>query len=180
MNKRKWLIAGAGVAVLAVVSAGAVMAQTPPTPTAGTTFLDRVAQKLGIDTPKLQSAITGAKTDQIDESVANGDLTQKQADALKAKVNSTPPNGFGGRGFGGFGGHGFEMKGARGVGDTPTSQQLADFLGITVDQLNTERKADGATLATVAQAHNKSRDELKGSSRARRRRRWTRRSRART
>ena len=38
---------------------------------------------------------------------------------------------------------------------------LADFLGITQDQLQSELSADGATMATVAQAHGKSRDELK-------------------
>ena len=38
---------------------------------------------------------------------------------------------------------------------------LASFLGITADQLHTELEADGATLATVAAAHGKSRDELK-------------------
>ena len=38
---------------------------------------------------------------------------------------------------------------------------LADFLGISQDQLHTELQADGATLATVAQAHGKTRDDLK-------------------
>ena len=36
-----------------------------------------------------------------------------------------------------------------------------DFLGISQDQLQSELSADGATMATVAQAHGKSRDDLK-------------------
>jgi uncharacterized protein YidB (DUF937 family) len=162
---KTWILAVAGVAVVAAVGAGAVMAQTPGTST-GTSFLDRVAQKLGIDTPKLQNAITSARTDQIDAAVANGDLTQKQADALKQRLSQAPNGGavpgFGGRGFGGKGfggpggvgpGFGFSLRSA--------STQLAQFLGITEAQLKTELSASNATLATVAQAHGKSRDDLK-------------------
>ena len=39
--------------------------------------------------------------------------------------------------------------------------KLATFLGISQDQLKTELQAANATLATVAQAHGKTRDELK-------------------
>ena len=55
--KRKWWIAGvAGAVVVALVGAGVVMAQTPTPGASGSSpsFLDRVAQKLGIETPKLQ------------------------------------------------------------------------------------------------------------------------------
>ena len=41
-----------------------------------------------------------------------------------------------------------------------SESDLAGFLGITQDQLLSELQADGATLATVAQAHGKSRDDL--------------------
>ena len=159
---KKWVLAMAGVAAVAVIGAGAVMAQTPGTGS-GKTFMDRVAEKLGIDTPKLQTAIKDARTDQIDEAVQNGDLTQKQADALKQKLDQIPPDkggfGFGpghlkGPGPGPFGkGFGFDLKGA--------SDKLAGFLGISQSQLMTELQADNATLATVAQAHGKSRDDLK-------------------
>ncbi len=39
--------------------------------------------------------------------------------------------------------------------------QLADFLGISQDQFRAELQADGATVATVAEAHGKSQDDLK-------------------
>jgi polyhydroxyalkanoate synthesis regulator phasin len=157
---KKWLLAVGGVAAVAVIGAGVVMAQTPGT-SSGKTFLDRVAAKLGIDTPKLQNAIKGARNDQIDEAVQNGDLTQKQADALKQKIDQSPNGG----GFGEFGfGH---MRGAAPFGKhmpfdlMGAADKLAGFLGISQDQLQTELSANGASLASVAQAHGKSRDDLK-------------------
>jgi len=157
---KKWLLAMGGVAAVAVIGAGVVMAQTPGTGS-GKTFLDRVAEKLGIDTPKLQNAIKDARNDQIDEAVQNGDLTQKQADALKQKIDQAPNGG----GFGEFGfGH---MRGDAPFGKrvpfdlTGAADKLAGFLGISQDQLRTELSADGASLASVAQAHGKSRDQLK-------------------
>lgn len=157
---KKWLLAVAGVVVVAVIGAGVVMAQTPGAGT-GTSFLDRVAQKLGITTPKLENAIKSARTDQIDEALKNGKITQQQADALKQKLSQAPNGaGFGfdfgmghmGRGEFGRGGP-FNLMGA--------ADKLAGFLGISQSQLMTELQAPNATLATVAQAHGKSRDALK-------------------
>lgn len=157
-TKKVWIAAAAGL-VLVLAGAGAVLAQTPGTPAAGTTFLDRVAQKLGISTPKLQDAIKGAGSDQLKSQVANGDLTQKQADRIQQGLNNRVDNGtfgFGpGPGMRGKGSPGFEFA----LGQE--SQKLADFLGIPLAQLRTELSANGATLATVAQAHGKTRDQLK-------------------
>ncbi len=153
---KRW-IAVAGAAVLAIAGAGAVMAQTPApgTSTTGTSFLSRVAQKLGIDTPTLENAVKSAKSDAIDARVASGDLTQAQADALKQRIANAPAGApFFGGGFGERGGR----MGRGGFGDP---RALATFLGIAPEQLRTELGADGATLATVAQAHGKSRDALK-------------------
>ena len=163
---KKWILAAAGVAAVAIIGTGAVMAQTPDTGS-GKTFLDRVAEKLGIDTPKLQTAIKDARSDQIDEAVQNGDLTQQQADALKQKLEQMPDAGEFGFGFGhrkgpgSFGSVPFGREFAFGFNLKNTGDQLAGFLGITTEQLRTELSADGASLASVAQAHGKSRDELK-------------------
>lgn len=159
MLRRKWLIAAAGAALVVVLGAGVVMAQSTGNG-AGSTFLDRVAQKLGIDTPKLQKAITDTRNEDVDAAVQNGDLTQKQADALKQKIQNAP--GFGGHGSDEHNGFGRGPKGfGPGLGLQDAPKQLADFLGITTDQLATEMKGDGATLAKVAEAHGKSRDQLK-------------------
>jgi hypothetical protein len=157
---KKWILAFAGVAAVIAIGAGAVMAQTPQAGS-GTSFWDRVAQKLGIDTSKLTDAVKSARTDQIDEAVQNGDLTQKQADDLKQRLDQMPD---GGPGFPGGPKHGgFPLMGGRGFGFgfPDAAGKLADFLGISQDQLKTELQADNATLATVAEAHGKSRDDLK-------------------
>lgn len=158
MTKKRWMLAVAAAIAAVGVGAGVVMAQSVDEG-AGTTFLDRVAQKLGIDTPKLQQALTDARTDEIDQAVTDGKLTQEQADQLKTRLDELPNGGFGfragpGKGFG-FGGahHGFGMGVAH--------EKLADFLGISVAQLGAGLQADGATLATVAEANGKSRDDLK-------------------
>lgn len=162
MRKQPWIIGAAAALVLVVVGAGVVMAQTPDSgSSSGTTFLDRVAQKLGIDTPRLRDAVTSARNDQIDEAVKNGDLTQKQADNLKNKIQNEPDEGFGDRGFGRGKGFGFGFPGKFGLGLEDGGQKLADFLGVSTDQLMTELRADNATLASVAAAHGKSRDDLK-------------------
>ena len=167
MLKRKWLIAAVGAVAVVALGAGVVMAQTATGNETGSTFLDRVAQKLGVDTPKLQKAITDTRNEDVDAAVQNGDLTQKQADALKERMQNAP--GFGGRGFGGpggpggFGAHGGPKGFGPGLGMelTGAPQLFADFLGIPLDQLKTELQADGATIAKVAEAHGKSRDQLK-------------------
>src|SRR6185295_12721814 len=87
------------------VGAGAVMAQTPVPGTTGTgtTLLDRVAQKLGIESSTLSTAIKSSANDDIDAKVASGQLTQAQADAVKQRIANAPAGAplFGG----GFGDH---------------------------------------------------------------------------
>lgn len=164
MRKRRWVLAAGAAAAAVAVGVGAVMAQTG-NESSGTSFLDRVAQKLGIDRPKLDQAIKDARSDEIDQAVADGNLTQKQADALKQRLDSPPAGGglflgkfkgeLDGNGPGGFGFCGFDP----GLGGDAAG--IAGFLGITTDQLKTDLQADGATLASVAEARGKSRDDLK-------------------
>lgn len=152
-----WIAAAAGVAVAAFAGIAVVSGQETPVPgaDAGQTMLDRVAEKLGIDSPTLRDAIESSASDEIDERLAAGELTQEQADALKERLAEAPDDsliGGGRHGPGhGPGGHEFFFGG----------DELATFLGITVEELRMELQADGATLPTVAEAHGKSRDELK-------------------
>ena len=158
---RKWWIAGTAAVALAVaLGAGTLVMAQQSDQSTGTSFLDRVAQKLGIDTPKLQEAVKSAANDEVDAAVQRGDLTQQQADKIKQGIANGKLPGFNGPLFGdhGHGKKGFEFGfGFFGADST----RLADFLGITQDQLKTELRADNATLASVAQAHGKSRDDLK-------------------
>ena len=111
MVKRKWLMAVAAALAVAAIGGGAVLAQSSGEDGTGITFLDRVAGKLGIDTGTLEQAITDARTEEIDEAVANGDLTQEQSDEIEARlsahleemIDSGFPRPFGGwRPFHGF------------------------------------------------------------------------------
>ncbi|MEX2246110.1 MAG: hypothetical protein WEC75_05440 [Dehalococcoidia bacterium] len=159
VRRRGLLVALAGAVVLAVVAGGVAMAQSGEN--GGQSFLDRVASKLGIERSKLDQAIEDARSDEIDEAVQSGDLSHEQADSLKERLDQLPED------FGGFrGGPGFQFrfgmeqggfKSGIGFGDA----DLAEFLGITQEQLREELSAEDATLATVAEAHEKSRDELK-------------------
>jgi polyhydroxyalkanoate synthesis regulator phasin len=158
---RRWWIAGAAVVALAVaLGAGTLVMAQQSDQSTGTSFLDRVAQKLGIDTPKLQDAVKSAANDEVDAAVQRGDLTQQQADKLKQGIENGKLPGFNGPLFDkhGRGGKGFEFGFGFFGAD---ASKLADFLGISQDQLKTELRADNATLASVAEAHGKSRDDLK-------------------
>lgn len=172
MFKRKILVLLAATAAVVAIGAGAIAVGAQSQEGTGTSFLDRVAAKLGIDTPKLEQAIKDTRSEDIDKAVADGVLTQERADALKQRLEDLPLDGPGP--FGGFGhGKGFGMEFRDGPGEfrfgffgpgfnmEDAQQKLADYMGISVDQLKTELQADTATLATVAEAHGKSRDDLK-------------------
>ncbi len=123
MRKKWWIIIGVTVGVLAVagVAGGLVYAQTngsqpgnQPATTPGKSLADRVAAILGIDQTKVEDAFTQAQKDMKDEAltnwlnsqVAQGKMTQAQADQYKAWWQSRPnmPQGIGPfrRGFPGF------------------------------------------------------------------------------
>ena len=163
MTRKWWFMAAAGVAVAVGLGAGTLVMAQQSNQNAGTTFLDRVAQKLGIETPKLQDAVKSAANDEVDAAVQRGDLTQQQADKIKQQIANGKLPGFNGPLFNGRGGPGPKAFGfGFGFGFFGAEpQKLADFLHISQDQLKTELQADGATLAKVADAHGKSRDDLK-------------------
>lgn len=135
------------VAVLgvAVVGVGAGFAQQANGSTS--TFLGKVAAKLGIGEDKLTTAVDQAYDETLDEAVAAGRLTQAQADILKARGYDFAPQ-LGPR----FGGHG-PMGGARIV------DAAATVLGMSVDDLTAQLK-DGKSLADVATAQGISVDDL--------------------
>jgi hypothetical protein len=131
---------------LAVVGVGAGFAQQANGTTS--TFLGKVAAKLGIGEDKLTTAVDQAYDETLDEAVASGRLTQAQADSLKARGYDFAPQ-LDPR----FGGHG-PMGGVRIVDPAATA------LGMSVDDLTTQLK-DGKSLADVATAQGISTDTLK-------------------
>ena len=135
----------AAVLGLAVVGVGAGFAQQANGSTS--TFLGKVAAKLGIGEDKLTTAVDQAYDETHDEAVAAGSLTQAQADSLKARGYDFAPQ-LGPQ----FGGHG-SMGGVRIVDAAATA------LGMSVDDLTAKLK-DGKSLADVATAQGISTDKL--------------------
>lgn len=175
MQRKPWLVGAliAGVLV-AAAGAGAVLAQSSGE--GDGSFLSRVAAKLGVAPEDLEQAVRDVRNEDVDAAAERGDLTEEQAQRLKERLAEKPvfpefhrppgpefgfgfgPNEFGedgkpGRHFG----HGFGF----GLGIPEALDDLAAFLGLDREQLLEELAADGASLASVAEAHGKSRDELK-------------------
>lgn len=161
---------------VAVVAAGLVVAGAGSALAAsgsgsGTSFLDRVAQKLGISSEKLRDATKAAAIDQIDEQLKAGTITKEQADAMKKRVEAGQipglggfgDRGFGDRGFGRHGGHRMGGPGMGGPGMGGPGGHLADaatYLGLTEAKLVEQLQA-GKSLADVAKAQGKTVDGLK-------------------
>lgn len=137
--KKRWLVVTLLFSVLALgITGGTVLAQesVPSGASPAKSFASRVAAKLGLDEAKVQGAFNQAARDiqneaqqqKLDRMVAQGRLTQAQADQIKQWYQSRPevlaPGfPFGGPGFhdGGVGGRephgkGFKDGGVRGRG----------------------------------------------------------------
>ncbi|HEY0606225.1 MAG TPA: hypothetical protein VGD58_25105 [Herpetosiphonaceae bacterium] len=108
-------------------------------------FLDQLAAALNIDRSALDTAIASAGNSTADAAVAQGTLTQAQADSLKARIRAGDVGAlWGGRG----GSRGERLPGLRDA----MSTAAAGALGISVDELNTQLES-GQTLAQLATEH---------------------------
>ena len=157
------VIAGAAGTMATVTNAQqptppAGTAQASPTPGAGsqqrsqamTEYINRLAQNLGITPDRLRAALQQTALQQVDAALARGEITAQQAQQARDRINAGEigfglPFGHGGRG------------GGRGGFFVPFDQ-LAQFLGVTEEQLRTE--LNGRSLAQVAQAHGRTREQL--------------------
>jgi len=144
-----------GAAGGALATSGGSKTTTSTTPSAAKqaaadAFLADVAGRLGVDVSKLTAALKGAAVDQVNQAVKDGKLTQAQADAVIARINSGdfPALGFDRVMMFGPGGPGF---GHMGVGGVDMMASAATYLGITEAQLQTQLQA-GKSLADVAKA----------------------------
>jgi hypothetical protein len=130
---------------------------TSPQPQGNTDYITSLAGNLGIDAATLEAAITKTNLDAINAQEAAGTITADQAAQMRQHVQDDAAAGrymlgTGGRpgGKDGHGGPGFRGEDA---------SALASFLGMTTDELRTAQET--SSLATIAAAHGKSRDELK-------------------
>jgi hypothetical protein len=181
MSRKPWFIGGVvAAALLFAAGAGVVLAQSGDE--GGNSFLERVAQKLGVAPEDLEQAVRDVRNEDVDAAVQRGDLTEEEGQELKERLDNAPafperrwafpgprfPHEFK-RDEGAPGpfprGPRFDHKGPFGFGfgfGIPEAvDDLAVFLGIEREQLLEELMQDDASLASVAESHGKSRDELK-------------------
>jgi hypothetical protein len=126
-----------------------------------------VAEAHGRTREELKSFFTEQQQAQLSQAVTAGTMSQEDADNTMASfasriddiVDGNVPYG------GGAGGMPSVTPGAGPPGGMPfvggASEEFAAFLGISLEQLQSELGAEGATPASVAQAHGRSREELK-------------------
>lgn len=152
---KKWMaVAGASLAVLmlllvAALPAAADTAVAAPAahrggPLGGGASDTYLAEALGITADELQAAQQTANEAAIDQALAQGLITQAQADALKERSGQFDR---GGRGFHGF----FGMDDAT----IDMDALLAEALGVTTDELAAARvEAQDLALAAAVEAGN--------------------------
>ncbi|HUW64534.1 MAG TPA: DUF2680 domain-containing protein [Spirochaetia bacterium] len=150
MKSGKWRT---GVIVLAVVVlvgsiAGVALANTPPSQGSATSvyqdFVAKLATNLGLSQVTVTSALKTTDQQMLAEAVAQGKLTQAQAD----KIESSPNFGMSGFGWGG----GF--RGGKGHGGPDGNpNDMASVLGISASQLKTDLQS-GQTLQQIVTAQN--------------------------
>ncbi|GAA3409643.1 hypothetical protein ACFFNY_34045 [Paenibacillus hodogayensis] len=120
--------------------------------------LAAIAGERGVAVDSIVSLLTKAQTEQIDKQLANGKLTQEQADKRKTEVNEKATKfvnedlkgGLKGPGRDGMG-EGFKggFPGGHGGLGFGSADELATLLGTTKDELNTALQS-GKTLAAIA------------------------------
>jgi hypothetical protein len=161
------LAGGTGVAIAAVTKDDAKKSEQA--------VLDDAAKRLSVTPEKLRDALSAAQDAQLDQAVKDGDLTQKQADAIKAARKQSGmvlggpvlrgphgPGGIlelrGGPGGPGFGKHGFGIR-------FDLFEDLAQALGTTDAKLKQSLR-DGKSIADVAKANGKSLADVRAAVRA--------------
>ena len=111
-------------------------------------YLNALAARLGLSVDQLKEAQKQARIDLVNKAVADGKLTQEQANRMIQAIQSGQRPGPG------------AGQGQRGPGMPGQGQAVADLLGMTPDQIRTEMQA-GKSLAQIAEAKGVSRDALK-------------------
>jgi hypothetical protein len=118
-------------------------------------LLDRVAGNLGIEVTVLEQAIKDAKLSLVDEALADGRISEEQAEAARERINSGEGAGFGRLTERHHKRHDRAMK-VRGA----VIEQAAAALGIAADELKDELRS-GKSIADVAAERGVTLDDVK-------------------
>lgn len=153
-------VLAATIAGLAVAGGGAAIAASQSESPAST-FFDSVAKHLGISSEELEDAAKAAAVEQVDKALADGWITEEQANELKSRIESGEAPWLFGPGVFGVRGHGPDAPRP----DHPfffrdELAPAADYLGLRPAEL-LEQLRKGNSLADVADAEDKSVDGLK-------------------
>jgi polyhydroxyalkanoate synthesis regulator phasin len=157
-RRREIAIVAGAAAALAVAGTGAAIAATDALSPEerSQAVIDDAAKQLGVDPSELSAALKQALKNRIDEAVADGKLSEEQADALEERLDSAgAPLVFGGLGGPGFGEH----LGLWHLGHLGDLDAAGSYLGLTEDELR-DALSEGRSLAEVAKAEGKSVDGL--------------------
>jgi hypothetical protein len=127
-------------------------------------YLSKLAANLGISVDELKSALTTTSEQMLDQAVADGKITQEEADKIKEKIESGDgpflfPFGHHGRGGPGFDGHPFMRGFIVGFAGMDVIKQTADYLGVD-RQTVIDGLQNGQSLAQIAEANGKTADGL--------------------
>jgi predicted DNA-binding protein (UPF0251 family) len=146
------------VAGVAVFGGSAVaIAASESSSNSSQAIIDDAANRLGISSDALNSALKSAAIDQLEAAVKDGKLTQAQADEITKRIQSgqVPPVGVTpGFGDGHFGGPWGGGPGDHGDHDSAVMAAAARYLGITEETLRNQLM-QGTTLAQLATKHGK-------------------------
>jgi len=169
MKLNRWtVLPAAGVAAL-IIGVAAVEAAPSPSasPTASKnyaqTFVDKLAGILHLTPTQTQDALKQAQLQTVDQMQKDGQITQQQADAMKARINAGQGLGFGfGGRHGGFKGNGALTQSlktaelnaaASALHMSPTDLQNALKSGKSLSDLETQQKvSDSAVKAAMQNA----------------------------
>jgi uncharacterized protein YidB (DUF937 family) len=148
MKTRSWLLGGIAAAVLVGASAFAMAVGASAQDGGGRTpLMERVAAKLGIDVDTLRSAFKDAGLEMVDEALANGRITDQQAQRARERIEAGKPLHLTPRERG-------HLLARRAI-----LQSSADALGITPEALRDELLS-GKSIADVAEERGISVDDV--------------------
>jgi hypothetical protein len=151
---KRTVVVGAATLLVAGGS-GAAIAASQGSSASPEAFVESLAEHLDVSTDELEDAARAAAIDQVDAAVADGRITEEQAEALKGRIEEGgfPPL-FAPALFGGP-----EIHHGGGV-FVDGLDAAADYLGLSEAELR-GRLQEGQSLAEVARAEGKSVDGLK-------------------
>jgi polyhydroxyalkanoate synthesis regulator phasin len=110
MRLNRWIVLPAAGLAAVIIGVAAVEAAPSPSPSPGTSknyaqvFVDKLAGILHLTPTQTQDALKQAQLQTVDQMLKDGQITQQQADALKARINA-------GQGLGPIGGLGLRRGG---------------------------------------------------------------------